>query len=347
MEKLSFPWVKPALERLPANIVAMPHALMLSGQAGLGKRITALHLAQALLCEAEREGQGACGKCPSCHLYDAGNHPDLRIVEVGQEVAQAPDSTEEEQPATPAKKFSRQISVDAIRALADFVAISAHRGGAKVIVIAPAEAMHPSAANALLKMLEEPPGSATYFILVSHRPDRVLPTIRSRCFHVPFGVPGVDAALDWLRSQGIEQPRLALAQGSYSPLEALARAADVEFWTQRRALLDELARPGFDALKAADRAEPIDGPMVARLLSQWAYDLASLKAGGTIRYHSDYAAALEPLARKLPAQQLMVWYDSVLQYGRAAQHPLNKRLAVESLLSGYPLHEYAGTNQLG
>lgn len=336
MEKIDFPWVKPALERLPAAVSAMPHAILLGGQAGLGKRTTALFLAQALLCEAERAGQGACGTCPSCHLYDAGNHPDLRIIEVGQEDAQATDSSEEES-ATPAKKPSRQIPVDAIRALADFVATTAHRGRAKVIVIAPAEAMHPSAANALLKMLEEPPGSATYFLLVSHRPDRVLPTIRSRCFHVPFTVPAPDAALDWLKGQGIgEDPRLALAQGGYTPLAALERAGDVEFWSQRKALLDELALPGFDPLAAADRAEPIDGPVVARLLSQWAYDLVSLKSGGTVRYHPDYAAALEPLARKLTAQVLMVWYDSVLKYGRAAQHPLNKRLAMESLLSGYP-----------
>jgi DNA polymerase-3 subunit delta' len=347
MEKISFPWVKPTLERLPSSLVSMPHALMLSGQAGLGKKTTALYLAKALLCEAEREGQGACGKCPSCHLYDAGNHPDLRTIEVGQEAAQATDSTDEEQPAIPAKKPSRQIPVDAIRALVDFVAISAHRGGAKVVVIAPAEAMHPSAANALLKMLEEPPGGATYFILVSHRPDRVLPTIRSRCFHVPFGAPGLDAAMDWLRGQGIEQPLLALAQGSYAPLEAVARAADMEFWSQRKALLDELARPGFDPLLAADRAEPIDAPVVARLLSQWSYDLASLKAGGAIRYHPDYATALEALARKLPAQALMVWYDSVLQYGRAAQHPLNKRLAMENLLSGYPVAMHVGTSRFG
>lgn len=336
MEKIDFPWVKPALERLPAAVSAMPHAILLGGQTGLGKRTTALFLAQALLCEAERAGQGACGTCPSCHLYDAGNHPDLRIIEVGQEDAQATDSSEEES-ATPAKKPSRQIPVDAIRALADFVATTAHRGRAKVIVIAPAEAMHPSAANALLKMLEEPPGSATYFVLVSHRPDRVLPTIRSRCFHVPFAVPAPDAALDWLKGRGIGDPRLALAQGGYTPLAALERARDVEFWNQRKALLDELARPGFDPLAAADRAEPVDGPVVAKLLSQWAYDLVSLKSGGTVRYHPDYTAALEPLARKLTAQVLMVWYDSVLKYGRAAQHPLNKRLAMESLLSGYPV----------
>ena len=335
MEKIEFPWVKPVLDRLPATASAMPHALMLSGQAGLGKRTTALFLAKAMLCEEQRAELGACGKCPSCHLYDSGNHPDLRTVEVGQEDSQATEAADEESSA-PVKKPSRQIPVDAIRALADFVGITAHRGSAKVIVITPAEMMHPSAANALLKMLEEPPGSATYFVLVSHRPDRVLPTIRSRCFQVPFDVPAADVALAWLKEQGIEHPLLALAQGGYTPLAALERAKDVGFWNQRRALLDELARPGFNPLAAADRAEPIDGPMVARLLSQWAYDLFSLKSGGKVRYHPDYATALAPLARTLPAQLLIIWYDSVLQYNRAALHPLNKRLAMEGLLSGYP-----------
>ena len=119
-------------------------------------------------------------------------------------------------------------------------------------------------------------------------------------------------------------------------MAALERARDAEFWNQRKTLLDELAGPGFNPLVAADRAEPIDGPVVARLLSQWAYDLVSLKSGGTVRYHPDYAAALESLARKLPVRGLMVWYDSVLQYARTARHPLNKRLATESLLSLYP-----------
>ncbi len=335
MKTMNFPWIKPVFERLPATALEMPHALMLSGQAGLGKKTTALYLATALLCEAERTGLGACGKCASCYLYLAGTHPDLRTVEPGQEDAQAVEASEA-QAAMPAKKPSRQILVDAIRALADFVATTAHRGRAKVIVIAPAEAMHPSAANALLKMLEDPPGSAIYFVLVSHRPDRVLPTIRSRCFQVPFGVPGPHAALDWLMKQGIEDARLALAQSSYAPLAAMQRAGDEEFWKQRKALLDELARSGFDPLAAADRAEPIDGPMVARLLSQWAYDVLCLKTGGTVRYHLDYAGAIERLARELQAPAVLRWSDSVLEYGRAALHPLNKRLAMESLLSGYP-----------
>src|SRR6185436_7709822 len=110
MEKIDFPWVKPALDRLPSGILAMPHALMLSGQAGLGKKTVALYLAKALLCETEREGQGACGHCASCHLYRAENHPDLRIIEAGQETGPASESPDDE-PVVTTKKPSRQISV--------------------------------------------------------------------------------------------------------------------------------------------------------------------------------------------------------------------------------------------
>lgn len=334
MEKIDFPWVSSIFERLPGRLLELPHAILLSGQPGLGKRTTALFVAKALLCEADHNGFGACGSCYSCHLYEAGNHPDLRLIEVGQEDEEQPETAEDSLPLP--KKADRQIPVSAIRSLADFVATTAHRGRAKVIMIAPSEAMHPSAANALLKMLEEAPG-LTYFLLVSHQPDRLLPTIRSRCFHVPFFLPSLDTALHWLTNQGILQAQLALAQGGYAPLAAIERAKDTEFWEQRKALLEALApRSGFDPLFVADQAESLEGPLLATLLSQWAYDLASMKFSGAIRYHLDYSEAIERLAEKIPASAIMRWYDSVLQYGRLAQHPLNKRLAMEALFSGYP-----------
>ena len=319
------------LARLPAKANELPGALLLGGQAGLGKRDTALFLARAILCESTRAAMGACGTCPSCLLLAAGTHPDFRQVELATEEEPENDADE---PAS-AKKPSKQISVERIRLLADFVTTTAHRGGAKVILIAPAEALHPSASNALLKMLEEPPGN-TRFLLVSHQPERLLPTVRSRCVHVPFFLPASGAALDWLKGQGAALPELSLAQGGYAPLAAAAVARDEEYWAQRKPLLEVLARPGFNPVLAAEKADPIEGPVVARLLARWAYDLASLKAGGKVRYHLDFRQALEKLAQNMPAGRLMAWYDQVIQYGRVSQHPLNKRLAMEQLLSGYP-----------
>ena len=127
-----------------------------------------------------------------------------------------------------------------------------------------------------------------------------------------------------------------MAQGGYAPLAAMDRAGDELFWSQRKALLDSLAAPGFDPLHAADCAEDIDGALVSTLLSQWAYDVVALKSGGEVRYHLDYTASLQKTAGAVSVDELMNWYDTVIKFGRVAQHPLNKRLAMESLLSGYP-----------
>lgn len=336
MEDLIYPWVLPVIDRLPRPAKALPRALLLSGRPGLGKRATALFLVQSLLCETQRDGLKACGACASCRLYQVGNHPDLRMLEVVQE-EDSPTSGSTDEEAGPSKKASRQISVERVRTLTDFVTITSHRGGARVVCIVPAEAMYPSAANAVLKILEEPPGD-TYFLLVSHQPERLLPTIRSRCFHLAFALPDRGPALDWLKGQGIERGELALAQGGYAPLAAMGRASDETFWSQRKALLDTLAASGFNPLHAADCAEDIDGALVSTLLSQWAYDVIALKSGGKVRYHLDYTASLQKIAGAVPVDDLMNWYDAVIQFGRVAQHPLNKRLAMESLLSGYPSH---------
>jgi DNA polymerase-3 subunit delta' len=331
MEEIAYPWIAKAVTRLPAGAAALPGAMLLSGQAGLGKRATALFLARAILCETSRAGLGACGTCASCHLLAAGNHPDLRQLELESEE----EPTEETEVQASSKKPAKQISVARVRDLVGFVTTTAHRGRAKVILIAPAEALHPSAANALLKMLEEPPGN-TRFLLVSHQPERLLATIRSRCFQMPFSLPEAPTALDWLQGQGTDQPELSLAQGGYAPLAALDIAGNAEYWASRKPLLEILARPGFNPVLAAEKAEPIDGPIVARLLATWAYDIASIKVGGRVRYHLDFRQALERLAGNIPAERLMGWYDEVIQYGRVAQHPLNKRLAMEQLLTGYP-----------
>lgn len=329
-----FPWVLPILGRLPRSPAAMPHALLLAGQAGLGKRTTALYLAHAILCETARPSLEACGSCIACKLIAAGTHPDLRFVEIGQDDADEPASSPDDASTHP-RKPSRQISVDRIRALNDFVASTAYRGQAKVILISPAEAMHPGASNALLKMLEEP-SRGTHFLLVSHQADRLLPTIRSRCFRVEFPVPPAAVSMQWLAEQGSSRGSLALSQSSYAPLAARECSDDAEFWEQRKALLDLFAEPDFDPLAAAQRAEGLDAPVIARLLQQWAYDLLAMISGTDLRYHLDYRNALSHLAGKLQPDLIIAWHDAVLQYARASGHPLNKRLALESLFSGYP-----------
>ncbi|MFN0038003.1 MAG: DNA polymerase III subunit delta' [Burkholderiales bacterium] len=332
------PWIAPLFSWLPDDPAKYPRVMLLRGQAGLGKRSTASLLAKAILCEAGG-GIEACGQCASCLLVASGNHPDFRLVEAGAAAEDSAEETAETVVAVkPAKKASRQILVDQIRALgSEFIWITPHRGRAKVVLISPAEDMHPSAANAVLKMLEEPPGD-TYFVLVSHRPERVLPTIRSRCFQIAFAAPGPELAVQWLKKNGAGDAKVALATASNSPLSALNSLADADFWDRRKALLEQLAAPRFDALTTADRAESLEGPQLARLLLQWTADLALLKSGGRERYHVDYRAGLESISRVIHMSEIFAWNTQVVDYARSCLHPLNKRLALESLFSSYPVN---------
>jgi DNA polymerase-3 subunit delta' len=166
----------------------LPHAFLLSGQEGLGAEPLAMAMAQYILCLSPA-GQMVCGKCRSCQLLASASHPDLNSV-------------------IPADK-GKQIKVDQIRDIADFVSKTAQQGGYKVVLIFPAESMNNNAANALLKNLEEPSGK-TVFILVSQNPSRLLPTIRSRCAKIVLSVPPKDESLAWLEAVGVKDDAEAL-----------------------------------------------------------------------------------------------------------------------------------------
>lgn len=320
------PWLDPVVSRFQDGL---PQAVLIRGQPGVGKLQLAMHLARRQLCETRDRSLAPCGSCPACHLSESGNHPDLRVVEP------RPSEQAGEEGQAKGKKGGEQIPVDAIRGLSELMAVSAHRSRARVVVIRPAETMHPSAANALLKMLEEPPVAA-YFILVSSQPHRLPRTILSRCFQVEVAVPEQDAAAQWLGDTTGKRAALALAMGAYAPLGAKALSEDTGFWDGRQAVLDALAETDPDPVRVAESAEQLEPRILARLLWMWSFDLVLAGAGLQPRYHADYATCLERQARRVSPVQLFLWQDRVLQYARAAYHPLNRRLALEALFCAYP-----------
>ncbi len=159
----------------------MPHAYLFEGPEGVGKELTARALAARLLCEADVEPDAdACGVCRACRLVAGGNHPDLHVIERRLHKLH-PDR------AVRASK-GLFLAVDVIRHfLIEPAASKPSLGGRRVFVIREAERMNEGAQNALLKTLEEPPGQSC-LILVSAAAERLLPTIRSRCQRVPFGL---------------------------------------------------------------------------------------------------------------------------------------------------------------
>lgn len=328
-----FPWHRAVLERLLADRAHLPHALLVHGPTGIGKAEFARALGAGALCESPNAGL-ACEACVSCHWFSQGNHPDFR--EIIPE-ADAEDDTEpaEAQPAAKSEKAkSLVIKIDQIRAVADFVALSTHRAGYRVLLVHPAEAMHPAAANALLKTLEEPP-PLTLIVMVSDRPARLLATIRSRCRLLALPMPPPAEALAWLRQSGVAQPETALASAGGAPLLArdLAEPGEAEL---RRRLLAELARPsGADALQFAASVERGSVERMIYWMQTWVHDLVRVRLAGDARHHGDFGPALQARARAASLEALFDLERTLTDARRLSAHPLNPRLLAEHLLMAY------------
>ncbi len=287
----------------------MPHALLLAGPAGLGKRAFAERLARALLCDCNVEGD-ACGTCRTCKLLEAGTHPDAVHVTFG---------------LTKTGKSRKEITVDQIRDLAAALGMSSQFGGWKVVVIDPADAMNASAANALLKTLEEPAGSALV-ILVADAPWRLPATIRSRCQRVDFHLPARSEAMTWLREAGVDNPDVALDAAAGNP--GLARA-----WSTQ-GLLEERETVRSELVALAGHAQPL-----ATVMQRWSGDeslaqrlwFAAQMAAMDMRARAVHAPEL--LGSHMDDEALADWFGRVNGAREALRGPLRPDLVVVDVLS--------------
>lgn len=186
----------------------LPHALLVVALDGTGAREFARAFIEYRFCEDRRGNESACGRCRACLLLKAGNHPDFWTLE-----PQSGKST---------------LAVDQIRELLSRAQLTAHYRGGRVALIQPADRMSVSAANALLKTLEEP-GEGMLFVLLSAHPAGLPTTIRSRCQILSLPAPTAEQALEWMMAQGVERGRaLALLEVSAgAPLAALERAKTI------------------------------------------------------------------------------------------------------------------------
>ena len=319
------PWHNAQFAALAEREERLPHALLFTGTAGIGKRLFAQAVAQGLLCERPSSALHACGICEACHWMTSEAHPDYRVIQ--PELAEAIEEDE------PVKRKKPEISIAQIRALGDFINISAHRGGLKIVVIQPAEAMNLNAANALLKSLEEPPAD-TRFLLVADRPAMLPATIRSRCQQLALTPPTQNEAMHWLATQGIKDAQLALAQAGGAPLLA-AQYADAAYLEQRSQFLDGLAAREFDALGVAAKHAQQPVPQLIHWLQRWTYDVVSLKCTARIRYNPDRQEALTRAANKINALEMLRFHHELVRFQRVIHHPLNPRLLLEDLMMRY------------
>jgi DNA polymerase-3 subunit delta' len=328
------PWHVQALQRAVRSDVP---SILLHGPAGIGERDFALALAAHWLCEADATADvRPCLECASCKLVEAGNHPDLRMIEPASMAAESEDADGDDEGGEEkgkSKATSQAILIGQLRPLHDLARITSHRGGARVVVIHPADAMNIAASNAVLKLLEEPPVGMR-FLLIAHRVQRVSATVLSRCMRVALPVPAPDQAVPWLQAQGVEDAATALALAGGAPQAALDNADPVRA-ALSKAWLRCVSDASITALSAARDTKEAGAPQVLSWLVQWTHDLARVKAGAAPRYHSAQAATLQRLSASMTLRAITRLHRTLALRQRWIRHPLNAQLTLEALWLDY------------
>ncbi|MCK8516501.1 DNA polymerase III subunit delta' [Methylonatrum kenyense] len=305
-----YPWQREQAERLRRAWMAgrVPHAILLCGIAGLGKRDFARWLAALLLCESGDADSAPCGHCRGCLLLHGEAHPDLFRIGV--------------------EEGKRQLGIDAIRSLLEFTRLSSQYGGYRLALVHQADHMTRSAANSLLKTLEEPPAGAV-LVLLADQSARLPPTVRSRCQQLRFAAPEIAVGTQWLQAAGAPEAAALLPACGQAPLaaQALHEKGAAEL---RRSLMQQLltlSRGKASVKSCADSWQAPDLPLLLDLLIVTVQQIQRQSAapgGDTL------PSALAEL--KLDPDAAYGYLDYLYQTRALNDRALQPRLLVEDLL---------------
>ncbi|MGH8274353.1 MAG: DNA polymerase III subunit delta' [Gammaproteobacteria bacterium] len=312
---VTLPWLTAPWKQVAHALEAdrMPAGLLIVGRAGVGRLRLANLIARALLCLEPRSDGSSCGHCAACREMDAGAHPDCLAVHL--------------------LEGKTQILVEQIRELTRGLSLTAGEKGLRCAIVSPAEKLSTTAANALLKTLEEPPAGVT-LILVADSTAHLPPTIVSRCMRLPVPLPASEEALAWLagRSERPDWPLLlALAGGAPQAAERLAEETGEDLGKRLQSLLDAAGRRS-DPLTVAGGFSAWPLPRFAALVAwlAWAVLHCSL-AGSTSPWTLSKAKTFGALAAQADCKRLVVAWQGAI---RVAADPasLNAALAREQLV---------------
>jgi len=308
-------WLAPQLDLLRRSRAQgrLPHALLIQDSPGAGGPQLALWAAQTALC---RQPDAPCGRCQDCERVASRAHPDLWFVEPEED--------------------AKQLGVDQVRALTEGLALTGHGAGGSAAIIHPADLLTPSAANALLKTLEEPrPG--VLIVLVTAVSARLPATILSRCQRLKVQPPPRAACLAWLRERrGAGDWEAALDVLGNAPLWALE--ADP---AELRALRDETESQlegalsgGLDIPPAAERWAQRGGyELRLQCAENWVTRrIAAQTAAGGALTEVHTGAHLPGANSSMNIRGLIRLMDALYELRRLATTTINKSLAVEQLL---------------
>jgi DNA polymerase III subunit delta' len=266
-----------------------------------------------VLCS--KPGEAPCGRCPACQRVAQEQHPDLSFVRPIE--------------------ASTQIRIEQVRELAAELALTSHQGGYKVGVLSPADTMNRFAANALLKTLEEPP-QGTLLILVATQPSRLPATILSRCQRVRIRAPERAEAVAWLEAdRGPGDWERVLSVLGMAPMAAAAAdpAAVVEIAAEVRGGLEEALAGGGDPVATAERWARSELPLRLACVENWLTERIRGRAGvGAVFTEVRAGTHSRGHAESLDLRQLFALLDAVRELKSSFDAPINRGLALESLL---------------
>ncbi len=300
----------------------LPHAILLAGPRGVGKRRTAEVLAAAVLCMQSEPVP--CGHCESCRAAGNGTHPDLHIVQ--------PESS---------GKGSSVIRIEQIRMMQTEVSRKPLLSGRHVVLIDDADLMNEAAENSLLKILEEPAGG-TLFLLVTSARASLLDTIQSRCMPVVFGLLEPVDIRDILRQKGIPEEQVqdlaVLAGGSPGHAVLLAESGGLELREQVTELLERLDKMPLEQIFLQGK---LLGDMSKGRLAEWLgffavllRDLLVLRVdgGSGLLIQPDIRQRMLEMIELYPERRLFSMLQLLHETQRRLSANVNLRLLMESFL---------------
>lgn len=294
--------------------------MLFTGLAGVGKRTTARIVAMALNCrQREISASNPCGNCRSCRQIFSGNHPDVPLIE----------------------PRGNLLRIDQIRALLAVLAMKPFSAEQRVVIIAEAHRMNPEAANALLKMLEEPPAN-TNLILTGFQKSDLLPTIVSRCRHIRFNPLSARDLVTLLKkepeiTEGFAQTAASLSGGSLTK----ARQLSMPIWQQRRdwivraAGLNYPGQPGTDtpamalafAAQLTRKKDQVQD--LLEILKTWIRDLAIWPYRPDLVINCDQKQTLGNVRAAMDDNRLLAMWTAVDKAQKDIAAKANLRLSVD------------------
>ena len=294
----------------------LAHAILISGPSAIGKLEFCLSYIQRMNCTQPTKENNACGACRNCNFFKARTHPDIRMLNVDEDVD--------------------QIKVDDIREINQFMSLSRQQGLYKIVCINQADLMNINAANALLKTLEEPPANSILF-LISHRADALLATLKSRCQIWRFCVPSNNQALKWLQQQTESAAwETLLPVSGNRPLLAL-QLYETGLGEARTAFYRDISQLMHHKEKVTKISAKLQNEELETLVSwlqSWCADLVRChyrKEPVTLE-NPDIRRSLHSLVGQVDLQSLFSFWDKLIELRRFSSAPLNKRLFIEDML---------------